>query len=163
MTSGEGRPPRRHFNARMSVRFPPLTTLATGRSNLRNQQRTFRIGQRAARSFSERWPAAPLLDRHLLAVQGHRRARPWEIATIRKSGLSRQRRRLARNKRSRSSSAHDADRNDEQYWYRWPRRRNVCHGRAQKYAHIVTSNSATLATAIATRNAVIRSRAMVAE
>ena len=35
MTSGEGRPPRRHFNARMSVRFQPLTTLTAGRPNLR--------------------------------------------------------------------------------------------------------------------------------
>ena len=60
MTSGEGRPPRRHFNARMSVRFQPLTTLTTGRSNI-HAAAAFRIGQRAARSLPERWPAVPLL------------------------------------------------------------------------------------------------------
>ena len=56
MTSGEGRLPRRHFNARMSVRFQPLTTPTTGRSNV-HQQRPFRSGStRLGRSQKDGLP-----------------------------------------------------------------------------------------------------------
>ena len=50
----------------------PLTTPTTGRSTVHTTA-AFWIGQRAARSIPERWPAVPLLGSHI-AVQGHRRA-----------------------------------------------------------------------------------------
>ena len=43
-------------------RGQPLTTTTTGRSNFGTSNGPFRIGQRAARSLSERWPADPLLE-----------------------------------------------------------------------------------------------------
>jgi hypothetical protein len=43
-----------------------LTSLTTGRSTTPASKRAFRIGQRAARSLSERWPAEPLAGIHLL-------------------------------------------------------------------------------------------------
>ena len=44
MTSGEGRPPRRHFNARMSVRFRWLTTPTISQPNVHVNSGFFRSG-----------------------------------------------------------------------------------------------------------------------
>jgi hypothetical protein len=73
MTSGEGRPTRRHFNARMSVRFQPLTTLTAGRSNLRTSSGPSGSGgARLGPSQKDGLPI-PLLVLSI-SVQGHRRA-----------------------------------------------------------------------------------------
>jgi hypothetical protein len=44
MTFGEGRPPRRHFNARMSVRFRWLTTPTISQPNVHVNSGFFRSG-----------------------------------------------------------------------------------------------------------------------
>ena len=73
MTSGEGRPPRRHFNARMSVRFQPLTALTTGRSNLRTGNGPFGSGG-ARLGLSQKDGLPYRCCDIVLAVQGHRLA-----------------------------------------------------------------------------------------
>ena len=54
--------------------FGPLTIARSRRPIVHASGGHLRVGQYAARSFPERWPAVPLLACHQIAAQGHRRA-----------------------------------------------------------------------------------------